>query len=257
MPLNENMRAAGDWLFRWRSFIPLAAVPLLALGLEHYTYLFGDHRWDMAWEMLCLSASLLGLGTRVVAVGFAARRTSGRNTRRQVADSLNTTGIYSIVRHPLYLGNFLVGLGPALFLRVPWIPVVYCLAFALYYERIILAEEAFLTEKFGEPYLGWASATPALIPRFRLWAAPVLPFNLRRVLRREYRTLFCIIAVFYLLEVATDTHLNNRPFGDELWNDIGIASVAIFLTLRALHKYTSALDDRGEPSVDGQPMSMS
>ena len=34
------------------------------------------------------------------------KNTSGRNTHDQVADSLNTSGIYSIVRHPLYVGNF-------------------------------------------------------------------------------------------------------------------------------------------------------
>ncbi|MGB8874133.1 MAG: hypothetical protein WCC75_12145, partial [Desulfobaccales bacterium] len=43
--------------------------------------------------------------------GLPPRGTSGRNTQGQVAETLNTTGIYSLVRNPLYLGNFLIWLG--------------------------------------------------------------------------------------------------------------------------------------------------
>ncbi len=55
--------------------------------------------------------SFFGLALRVIVVGHAPYGTSGRNTREQVADTLNTTGMYSIVRHPLYLANYLIILG--------------------------------------------------------------------------------------------------------------------------------------------------
>ena len=145
---------------------------------------------------MCLAVSLAGLGVRVATVGCTPAHTSGRNTKKQVAEELNTTGMYSVVRNPLYHGNFLVGLGPARFLRVWWIPVIFLLAFFLYYERIIFAEEMFLRRKFGELYVTWASTTPAFLPRWRLMASFKHPFSVRKVLRREHQTLFGIVLVF-------------------------------------------------------------
>ena len=63
--------------------------------------------------------------------------------------TLNTSGLYSVVRHPLYLGNYLMWLGVALFSRTWWAPVIVSLVFWLYYERIMFAEEEFLRRQFG------------------------------------------------------------------------------------------------------------
>ena len=46
-------------------------------------------------------------------------------------------------------------------LKVWWLPVIYSLAFWIYYERIMFAEEAFLRQKFGETYRRWAATTPS------------------------------------------------------------------------------------------------
>jgi len=69
-------------------------------------------------ELIFLGVSILGETIRIFTVGYAPRNTSGRNTiAGQIADELNTSGIYSLVRHPLYLGNFFIWLGPVLFVR--------------------------------------------------------------------------------------------------------------------------------------------
>ena len=194
MPLIEEMQSSGRWLFRRRSYVPLVMVTLLAIGVAEFRYPFGSHALDTGWEFICLGLSLAGLAARAATVGFAPRHTSGRNTSKQVADTLNTTGMYSIVRNPLYLGNYLVGLGPALFLREWWIPIIYTLVFMLYYERIVFAEEGFLREKFAQAYMDWAAATPAFVPRLRQWKRPAISFNIRKVCRQEHQTLLLIIA---------------------------------------------------------------
>ena len=98
--------------------------------------------------------------------------TSRRNTGRPQAETLNTTGLYSVVRHPLYLGNYLMWLGVALFPGAWWAPVIVSLVFWLYYERIMFAEEEFLRRQFGEHYTAWAAATPAFLPRLGRWRSP-------------------------------------------------------------------------------------
>src|SRR5919206_4624496 len=108
MALREEFVRSGNWLFRRRSYLPvLLFIPVL-LSMRHFTYPHGRQIFDRLWELLCLLISLSGLGIRVLVVGHTPAGTSGRNTRDgQVASQLNTTGMYSVVRHPLYAGNFL------------------------------------------------------------------------------------------------------------------------------------------------------
>jgi len=69
----------------------------LLIGLLIRMFPYGSHRLDQVWEILCLAISLLGLGVRIVTVGYVPKGTSGRNTRGQKANVLNTTGMYSLV----------------------------------------------------------------------------------------------------------------------------------------------------------------
>ncbi len=117
--------------------------------------------------MIFLGVSLFGEAIRIYTVGFAPENTSGRNTEAgQIADELNMTGIYSLVRHPLYVGNFFMWLGPVLFLRSVVFAVFFVLVYWLYYERIMFAEEQFLRRKFGETYDKWSEKVSAFIPGF-------------------------------------------------------------------------------------------
>jgi protein-S-isoprenylcysteine O-methyltransferase Ste14 len=244
MPMIEEMEAAGKWLFRRRSGLPLLLLVLFFAGLANFAYPFGSHPWDQFWEVLCLVVSLSGLATRVMTVGFAPCRTSGRNRKEQVADELNTTGMYSVVRNPLYFGNFLVGLGMSLFLREWWPPITYALLFILYYERIVFAEEVFLREKFGQAYLDWAADTPAFVPRLGRWKPPALPFNGKKVLRSEHQTLLVIVCTLYCFEFLEDYRVNGRIETDWMWNGILACTLIIFTAIRILHKCTSVLKDR-------------
>lgn len=197
---------------------------------------------DQPWEILCLLISFFGLTIRALTVGYAPKRTSGRNTTKgQVANVLNTTGMYSIVRHPLYLGNFMIWLGISLFVRLWWFSLVSILIFWLYYERIMFAEEEFLRKQFGDVYFDWAKKTPAFFPTFKNWQRPQLPFSFRAVLKREYLDFFGVIAAFSLLEFVGDAVVEGRLTLDWLWLIIFIVGLIMFLTLRTLRKKTRIL----------------
>jgi protein-S-isoprenylcysteine O-methyltransferase Ste14 len=245
MPLLEEFESSGNWLFRWRSYLPLVSIVLMLYGVTYFEYPLGLHWLDQLWELICLAISFLGLAIRALTIGTAERRTSGRNTTEQVADRLNTTGTYSIVRHPLYLGNFLMVLGVVIFLRVWWMPVIYVLLFALYYERIIFAEEMFLRRKFGQAYLDWASKTPAFLPRISQWKNPTLYFSWKKVLRREYHGVVGVVAAMFLLEVAGDIYQGHGFKIDVLWAILLSFTGVWYLIIRFLHKHTAMLRGNG------------
>lgn len=245
MALREDFEISGNWLFRWRSYLPVVLIGIFFLALREYEYPGGSEFSHHLWEMICIFVSFLGLGVRVLTIGFTPVGTSGRNTKHQIADTLNTTGIYSIVRNPLYLGNFFMGLGVALFADFWWLTLIYILAFTLYYERIIFAEEAYLRNKFGETYMDWADKTPAIIPSVTNFSPPVLPFSLKNVLRREYNGFFAVVILLFILEMAGDFFYLGEIRLDVSWVVLVVTSFVIWMVLRSLKKYTTFLEVEG------------
>ena len=244
MALREEFERSGNWLFRWRSYQPLVLILPVVLGLPGIA-----GRRDapsLGGELLCLAVSLFGLAIRVFTIGHTPVSTSGRNTREgQVAEVLNSTGMYSVVRHPLYVGNYFMWLGAAMFPGAWWPPVFVTLAFWLYYERIMFAEEEFLRRKFGAIYETWAEGTPAFIPRLGGWRPPSLPFSARTVLRREYSGLFGVVATFAVLELVENWALTGRPTMHPVWIAITVLAAVVYVTLRTLKRRTRVLKVEG------------
>jgi protein-S-isoprenylcysteine O-methyltransferase Ste14 len=236
MTLQEDFVKTGNWLFRWRSYLPLIFISLVLVGLRDFEYMGNSEVYDDWWELFCLMISFIGLGVRAYTVGHAPLGTSGRNTQQQVAESLITTGIYSATRNPLYLANFV---------HTGWIALIYMLVFFLYYERIIFEEEAFLQKKFGEAYLAWAGQTPFFFPKFKRWTPPNLPFSFKTVLKREYSSWFGLISVFTLFEVVGDLFLKGRFIFELGWAVLFFTGLILFVVLRVLKKKTDFLSVEG------------
>jgi protein-S-isoprenylcysteine O-methyltransferase Ste14 len=245
MSLHRELEKSGSWLFRHRSYLPMLILPIFFLSLGSFTYLNRSHFLNEIWQVFCLCVSLLGLAIRIVTVGRTPIGTSGRNTREQIAYTLNTTDIYSIVRHPLYLGNYLIMMGFALWPHNGWLAIVTTCIYALYYERIMMAEEAFLRQRFGETFEDWANKTPAFIPRFHGWKSSAMPFCWRTVAQREYNAFFLIITVFFLLDVVGDSVAEKSLHINWGWFGVFIGGFIIFATLRALKKRTNFLNVEG------------
>ena len=225
--------------------MPLVMAGLFILGQRQAVLSRHGEALDQAWEVICLGISFIGLAIRAYVIGYAPKRTSGRNTAKQVAETLNTTGAYSLVRHPLYVGNFVIWIGIALFGHLWWLTLVSVLAFWLYYERIMLAEEAYLRKKFGREFEVWADVTPAVIPGGRNWSKPAGSFSLKIVLKREYGSFFSIIVTMFTLKVSGDM-LAGRGFElDPMWGALLGLGFATWITLRVLKKKTSLLDVEG------------
>lgn len=251
MRLQETLIDSGNSLFRWRSYTPLLLVPVLFL--ERGAIRIGGWaawREDLPFEMACLAVVVLGLAIRAVTIGFVAKGTSGRNTKRQVATHLNETGAYSVVRNPLYLGNYFVLLGITLLTQSWALAVINSFLFLAAYVPIIMAEEAFLTGQFGERYLEYANRVPCLIPNLRLWRPPALPFSLRMVLRREHDTWMTAATGVVLIALYRDWVQTNRPSFDRHWIAAGALSLAVWLLFKAVKLWTGLLQERQLPALE-------
>ena len=241
MMMNARLAHDGVFLFRWRSLLPFMLLAPAAAVAARFNYEPGVETPQGYWAFSCLAISVLGLAIRVATIGFVPRGTSGRNTHSQKALSLNTTGMYSIVRNPLYLGNFIIWLGVVLVVGDLSFTMIYVLAFWLYYERIIATEEAFLTEKFGDEYLRWAAERPCFIPNFSKWQQPSRDFSVRTVLKKEYCGVFGITTGFFLMHLAQHVVVDRRFYLDTSWTVIFLFGLAVFVTLRLLRKKTNLL----------------
>ncbi|APY10434.1 lipid A phosphate methyltransferase [Seonamhaeicola sp. S2-3] len=248
MALQEEFEQQGNWLFKYRSFLPLIILVIgttLYLRTEIYpeTFILEETPYEIYYEMFALIVSLIGLFIRIYTVGHTPKNTSGRNTKQgQVADTLNTSGMYSIVRHPLYVGNYLMWLGPAMLTGHFWFIVAFTLFYWVYYERIMYAEEQFLRTKFGKQYLEWSKNVPTFIPNFKNFKKSKLPFSWRKVLKKEKNGLFALFLIFCVFDILGEIIENETDYNYFL---IGMSLLTglSYMVLKYLKKRTHLLDE--------------
>jgi protein-S-isoprenylcysteine O-methyltransferase Ste14 len=244
MALVHELENSGNWLFKRRSWLPAfmvaAGIVMMYLG-NRQAILF-----DMRNELIFLGVGLFGQVIRIFTVGFTPKNTSGRNTiHGQLADELNVTGIYSLIRHPLYLGNFFMWLGPVLFLRSACFTVVFVLVYWLYYERIMFAEEQFLRRKFGDIYDKWSETVGSIIPVSFNYIPAKLHFSVRNVLKREYNSFLNLFMIFTFLDLFRNYFLSERVYLTDMWIYLFASALVIWLTVRTIHKLTKWFEVEG------------
>ncbi len=245
MSLIRAFERSGNYLFRYRGQIPviffLLAIPVVWFSAPPFTGL----TFNLVYTLPAILLSLAGAIIRAYTIGTTPAGTSGRNTDKQVAEQLNVTGIYSVVRHPLYLGNYLMWAGLLVFAGNLWFLVLVSLAFWLYYERIMFAEEAFLRGKYGQSYDDWAMQTPAFVPRFSGFITPSVPFSIISVLRREYSGWLAQALGFLMIDYLRHFKLANTI--DFYRPSLALFLVFLLLTLvlRTFKHHTSLLRESG------------
>jgi protein-S-isoprenylcysteine O-methyltransferase Ste14 len=239
--LLDQIPRSGDWLFRWRGQLPVLMLPLFLLGLLDAHLPATLSRGAQAWQFVAMAIALSGLGLRVIAIGTAPAGTSERSTTNPRASLLRTTGLYSVVRHPLYLGNTLTAIGFACFTTCWYLPVIVALLGTLYHERIAAREEVYLEGRFGDEFLRWADKVPATIPRLSGYAPSTTPFLWRRILGREFHGLLVIGSVLFVLDLARSALATGRVIFDPFWTAFFLLCAAIFIVCSILKKHTSLL----------------
>ena len=150
-------RPAWSRELRIRAVIIVLAILLVRLGA------FRDHGLNSdPWRA--------GPGLILFAVGLVfaiwARLHIGRNWGTPMSQKnepeLVTSGPYRLVRHPIYSGVLLAGVGTAVALSWQWLIAVVLVGIYFVYSATV--EEGYLTEQFPESYPAYRHSTKMLVP---------------------------------------------------------------------------------------------
>ena len=142
---------------RIRAVIVVGAIILLRAGAFRHHGLHSDP-----------SRTVIGLLLFFVGLGFAiwARVHIGRNwgspMSRKDEPELVASGPYRLVRHPIYSGILVAGLGTAMALSWTWVIAVTLAGVYFVYSAVV--EERYLTEQFPDTYPVYRRSTKMLVP---------------------------------------------------------------------------------------------
>lgn len=138
---------------RWRRFAVRRRTALTLLVLAPLV-IFAQPTVPM--YLLGLALIVAGVAIRVAASGYILKE-----------EELAVRGPFAHTRNPLYFGSLLVTLGGWAMSGL-WaaLPIVLAL-FALVYYTVILDEEQFLSDQFGQDYVAYRRRTPRFVPRLR------------------------------------------------------------------------------------------
>ncbi len=151
------------------------------------------------------------MGIPVIVLGEAIRIWSHGYIRK--AKELATNGPYAYVRNPLYVGNFLIGLGFCLIIWHPMILVFYAAGFFGLYWITIKGEEQRLSLAFKEDYQDYVKHVPRFVPRITPYQKrSYAPFELKRVTGHgEQITIFAVTALLLILYLRQEMFQKGKP----------------------------------------------
>ena len=244
MLLLDLFQKQGEICFKYRGQLPvflfLLVIPFILF--TDYT-LISSIIYNLSITIGVIMI-ILGLLIRFYTIATTPKGTSGRNRKAQVADSLNTKGIYSILRNPLYLGNYMIWLGISITTINIYFVVFMTLIFIFFYERVIFVEEIFLKNKFKDSYLHWSSNTPVIIPSFSNYSRSEVSFSFLSILRREYATVASTAIGFIYVELIRNFTISNEIILNNTTFNTVIIIFIVVIILSLLKKFTTILNEQ-------------
>jgi protein-S-isoprenylcysteine O-methyltransferase Ste14 len=130
----------------------------LVLGLAALGALVFLHRTEAPWTILRIAGVVLALASAAILVVSRIQLGSSFSVQAK-AGTLVTSGIYSRIRHPLYVFSTLLLTGIALYLVKLWLLLVIFLILVPIQIYRARKEENILTNAYGEEYARYKAST--------------------------------------------------------------------------------------------------
>ena len=140
-----------------RAMIVVVVIILVRLGAFR-NHSLNTNPWRDGFGLVFFA---LGLGCAIWARMNIGRNWGGPMTQKNEPE-LVTSGPYGLVRHPIYFGIIIAGLGTAVALSWLWLWAVVLAGVYFVYSATV--EERFMTEEFPDVYPVYKRSTKMLVP---------------------------------------------------------------------------------------------
>lgn len=176
---------------------------------------FTDQFVDEMYDIIGLSLILFGSLFRISARGY-------KSEYSKMGHALMVDGPYSVIRHPMYFGSFLLGTGVCFMLWKLWVFIVFLVLFFIVYIPQIIKEDKKLSKVFGDRFTVYRNNVPFFFPKIatvlKRDVAPCLPIRWLWI-KNEWKT---VIPTFIFIAVV------------ETWEDVRLFGLVNFLKEGAL-----------------------
>jgi protein-S-isoprenylcysteine O-methyltransferase Ste14 len=151
------------------------------------------------------------------------------------AGAVMADGPYRYVRNPLYLGGWCM-MAAMSSLLPPTGALVMMTLMTIFFLRLILAEEAFLTAQLGQPYLDYLRAVPRLFPRLRT----ILSHSAPKPTGRKPQWLHALITEINPIGIFIALAFFSWSYNNWLMIRVVLVSFGLSMVVRALAHNDSA-----------------
>lgn len=196
------MLTIGNFFFKYRNVLFIFLYFALFIPSPH---IFRESVFGAGYYLypivIGLAITIFGQLIRGVTISLAYIVRGGRN-KEVYADTLVTNGLFSHCRNPLYVGNILMLLGVGILINSLLYIVIFIPFFLFIYQAIVLAEEQFLRNKFGQQFDNYCNTVSRWWINFKNISKTIsgMSFNGKRWLIKEYNTQTVWLAgIFFIL----------------------------------------------------------
>ena len=145
------------------------------------------------------------------------------------------------------MANYIIWIGLSAYSLSYILCVIVTLLFIIHYERVIMAEEEFLLQKFKEEYVVFCKETPAFFPNLENYKKLKHEFSIKKVLRQEYSSTLSVIVTFIYIDILMHYLFHLNPFGENwYWQTyiyILLISLIIAILLKIIRMKSDLLED--------------
>jgi protein-S-isoprenylcysteine O-methyltransferase Ste14 len=237
---HEHMVKIGNFFFHYRNgLLPILFLLILVPSPE----LFSNPTIAL---IIGLGISVMGQLIRAVTIGLEYIIRGGKD-RKIYAKDLVTTGMFSHCRNPLYVGNIAVSIGMAVASNSVLFFSVITPVILFIYTAIVMAEEDFLRNKFGEAYKEYARDVNRWVPNPKGITKTLEShkFAWRRMLLKEYNATFTgsLLGILLIMKAVYEHPAQYGDFSEKITTFVIIivALTFTYLFVRFLKK-THRLD---------------